>query len=177
MPTSASGTPFFFSRNDVEKLLHCWPDVVVHPEEIAWVVAVLQSRQALVIRSIRRPRRRLALVRQIILIGVLNEKRLQGIPRTARPLDIGVRFRGSLPVRPEHQVVGMLAVRERRVRHPDARRGSMPVLEKWRKAVNGRALSGKLRNPPDGLLIQIPNEVRFHVRPATRREERIEHTL
>src|SRR6516162_3687389 len=72
-PSSASATPSFSFRSDSELFLHRRLDVVVHPEEIRRIVLVLQLHQPVVIRSIRRARRRLTLIRQVILIGAFHE--------------------------------------------------------------------------------------------------------
>src|SRR5580704_15193844 len=83
-------------------------DVVVHAEEIRWVVLILQGDEAVVIRAVGFTRDGLSLVGNIISVGARYQKRLHGTPALSRPLNVFFRIGGTFPVRPNHQIVRVL---------------------------------------------------------------------
>src|SRR5215468_12252104 len=161
---------------------HClcrfgWLDVVVHAKEVCRVVFVLQGSQSVVVRTVGSPREDLSFVGDVVDIGAGHKVRPHRFPIFPRPLDVFVRVGRVFPVRPDYEIVRVVAVRESGIAYSYSRDCSVPMLEDRSKCITRGTLTSELRNYFDGFIVQRVHKVGFDIGSTAWREERLEHAL
>src|SRR5215213_7036325 len=152
-------------------------DVVVQVEDVLGVVLALDLDEPVVVRSVRiADRVARVVVAEVVepaAPGEVGAEAVEGLPRP-RHVRLGV---GRIdPHARQEEVVPLLAMRDGRVAHADARDGAVEVLEEDRVERRRRRLEA-LDREVDQLVVERPHEARLPVVERAAREAVVEQRV
>jgi hypothetical protein len=151
-------------------------DVLIHTEEIGWIVLALDGRQALIVVPVAGFDALLALFHHEIYVRAARRMGMQIVPVLSGPVHDAVLI-GRVGIDSHnHLGPGGIPVAPRRLVLAHPMRRSVHRIEVHGR-VHGRQLGAVLHVEPDRLVAQLIDKVRFPIVLEPGRVERIEHAL